>query len=45
MRGFYLTFPIRDALRRELSRTHYRTLLRVKREVARHWSMQEAAAH
>jgi len=45
MRGFYLTFPIRDALRRELSRTHYRTLLRVEREVARHWYMEEAAAN
>lgn len=29
MRGFYLAFPIRDALRRELSWTHYRLLLRV----------------
>lgn len=30
MRGFYLAFPIRDAVRRELSWTHYRTLLRVE---------------
>lgn len=29
MRLFYLAFPIRDALRHELSWTHYRTLLRV----------------
>ena len=29
MRSFYLTFPKIDALRRELSWTHYRTLLRV----------------
>lgn len=28
MRGFYLAFPIRDALRRELSWTHYQALLR-----------------
>jgi DUF1016 N-terminal domain len=28
MRQFYLGFPIRDALRRELSWTHYRLLLR-----------------
>ena len=43
MRGFYLAFPIRDALRRELSWTHYRALLRVESEVARHWYMVEAA--
>lgn len=29
MRLFYNAFPIRDALRHELSRTHYRTPLRV----------------
>jgi len=28
MRGFYLAFSIRDAVRRELSWTHYRLLLR-----------------
>jgi predicted nuclease of restriction endonuclease-like (RecB) superfamily len=43
MRGFYLAFPIRDALRRELSWTHYRTLLRVTSDKAREWYMQEAA--
>lgn len=43
MRGFYLAFPIRDALRRELSWTHYRLLLRVNSEKARHWYMTEAA--
>lgn len=26
MRGFYVAFPIHDALRRELSWTHYRKL-------------------
>ncbi len=29
MRAFFLSYPIRDALRRELSWTHYRLLLRV----------------
>ncbi len=43
MRGFYLAFPIRDAVRRELSWTHYRTLLRVTSDKAREWYMQEAA--
>lgn len=43
MRGFFLVFPIRDALRRELSWTHYRTLLRVDNDVARQWYMSEAA--
>lgn len=36
-------FPIRDALRRELSWTHYRLLLRVDSAEARQWYMQEAA--
>ena len=44
MRGFYLVFPIRDAVRRELSWTHYRTLLRVESADARLWYMNEAAA-
>ena len=43
MRVFYQLFPIRDALRRELSWTHYRLLLRVESESARRWYMQEAA--
>lgn len=43
MRGFYLAFPIHDAVRRELSWTHYRTLLRVEDEEARRWYMNEAA--
>lgn len=43
MRGFYLAFPKRDALRRELSWTHYRILLRVEDEPARSWYMREAA--
>jgi predicted nuclease of restriction endonuclease-like (RecB) superfamily len=44
MRGFFLAFPIRDALRRELSWTHYRHLLRLDSETARLWYMNEAAA-
>ncbi len=44
MRVFYQAFPIRDALRPELSWTHYRTLLKVESEEARSWYMAEAAA-
>jgi predicted nuclease of restriction endonuclease-like (RecB) superfamily len=44
MRVFYQAFPIRDALRPELSWTHYRTLLRVEGEPARLWYMKEAAS-
>jgi predicted nuclease of restriction endonuclease-like (RecB) superfamily len=43
MRLFYQAFPIRDALRHELSWTHYRLLLRVESEQARQWYMNEAA--
>ncbi len=43
MRKFYLTFPILDALRRELSWTHYRQLLRVDDENARSFYLQECA--
>ena len=43
MRGFFLGFPIRDAVRRELSWTHYRLLLRVDNPKARQWYMDEAA--
>ncbi len=44
MRLFYQAFPIRDALRHELSWTHYRTLLKVEQEAARTWYITEAAA-
>lgn len=37
MRLFYLAFPIRDAVRHELSWTHYRTLLKVESSAAREW--------
>lgn len=42
MRLFYQAFPICDALRHELSWTHYRTLLRVENTNARRWYMNEA---
>lgn len=42
MRRFYELFPIRDALRLELSWTHYRVLLRVENPGAREWYMAEA---
>jgi predicted nuclease of restriction endonuclease-like (RecB) superfamily len=44
MRLFYQAFPIRDALRHELSWTHYRLLLRVDSAQARQWYVQEAVA-
>jgi len=41
MRMFYLTFPKCDALRHELSWTHYRLLLRVEKEKARSFYLIE----
>lgn len=41
-RQFYLTFPIRHALRDELSWTHYRLLLRVENELARGFYLQRS---
>ncbi|NHM16492.1 DUF1016 family protein [Eggerthellaceae bacterium zg-887] len=43
MRQFYQVFPIRYALRSELSWTHYRILMRVSNEERRLWYMNEAA--
>ena len=43
MRLFYGVFPNCDALRHELSWTHYRTLLRLDDPQARTWYMREAA--
>lgn len=43
MRAFFQGFPIWNAVRTELSWTHYRTLLRVEDEQARRWYMEEAA--
>jgi len=42
MRSFYLSFPNRNALRSELTWTHYRLLLRVENPAARTWYMEEA---
>jgi len=42
-RQFYLLFPKWDALRPELTWTHYRTLIRVENERARLYYMNEAA--
>lgn len=42
MRQFYQTYPIFDAVRRELSWTHYRLLMRVEKENAREFYMTEA---
>jgi hypothetical protein len=44
MRLFYNAFPIRDALRHELSWTHYPTLLSVESDSAQRWYMNEAAS-
>ena len=44
MRQFYLMFAKWDAVRPELSWTHYRLLLRVENPAARDWYMNEAVA-
>lgn len=44
MRKFYFAFPIADALRPQLSWTHYRTLMRVEDEHAREWYAKETVA-
>jgi len=42
MRRFYLAFPMWNAVRTELSWTHYRSLIRIDNEQARLWYMNEA---
>lgn len=42
MRQFYITFPIRNALRSELSWTHYRSLMKVTDDAARNFYLEEA---
>ena len=42
MRNFYLTYPMIDASRRQLSWTHYRLLLKVEKPEARAFYEQEA---
>ncbi len=44
MRTFYLSFPIRDALRHELSWTHYRLLSRLETENKRIYYLNESIA-
>jgi len=39
MKNFYLTFPKVNALRSELTWTHYRLLLKIEREEARNFYM------
>ncbi|MCA4897270.1 MAG: YhcG family protein [Bacteroidota bacterium] len=42
MRNFFSSFPIQDALRPELSWTHYRLILKVERSDAKEFYMKEA---
>lgn len=44
MRQFYNCFPILSSLRRELSWTHYKMILRVENKNARDWYADEAVA-
>ena len=44
MKQFYLTFPNTNALRSQLTWTHYRLLLKVEDDKARQWYMNEAVA-
>jgi len=44
MRTFYQAFPIWNAVRTELSWTHYRTLLRLDSDAARQWYVIEAVS-
>jgi len=44
MRKFYVMFPNTNALRSQLTWTHYRLLLSVENEQARQWYMDEAIA-
>ena len=43
MRQFYQCFPIRSALRRELTWTHYKALIRIEKKGARTWYLNEVA--
>jgi len=42
IRQFYNTFPILSAVRRELSWTHYKTIIKVENIKAREWYANEA---
>ena len=41
IRQFYLTFPIRDAVRPELAWTHYRLIMRVENDTVRNFYIDE----
>jgi len=41
IRQFYIVFPIRDALRHELSWSHYRLIMRVNNDIARNFYVDE----
>jgi len=43
MRQFYQRFPILSTLRRELTWSHYKSLIRIGNEPARSWYLKEAA--
>ena len=43
-RSFYLTFPIVDALRQQLTWTHYRSLLSIKDESKRIFTIRQLAS-
>jgi len=42
MRSFYQTFPNWNAVRTNLSWTHYRSLIRIENDLARQWYLSEA---
>lgn len=41
MKKFYVLFPNTNALRSQLTWTHYRTLLRIENDTVRNWYMEE----
>jgi predicted nuclease of restriction endonuclease-like (RecB) superfamily len=43
MRKFFIAFPIRDALRHELSWTHYRLIMKIENPNAREYYLEEAS--
>ncbi len=45
IRQFYLTFPIRDTVRPELSWSHYRLLIRVENETTRMYYLNESIVY
>lgn len=45
MRKFYLMFPIQDAVRLELSWTHYRKVMHIENPKARDWYITECIAN